>query len=510
MGDIRHGKCCTIRLQGGAFVVTFRHPLLKKVVRKSLKTDQKGVADKYKNSLDELIATPADWANPPSRYLALVRQIWKNKRFNFVSNFGKKSEVSVPSEGLPGLDAADLDKAEFWENSSDPNAPLVAALLIQCNSLSKEVERLRENEAKMLATIEEQTQTAHKLEQEKAELTRERNHWKGRKLSRKECGTLDQEKTKYLAYFKQRKLDPEYIKDVVIAVDKFVRQFGPTMNVADVDEHKVSEWLQLYRSPKGTPISERRRKFLRTVVLKFLSTITNRSFDREAVAKVTSHSIRREQKEIIWLERLDAERLVKTMYALNGDYWGDLARIQLDQGWRPEELIMLRTDLASDRTITLDVVEGEAPKTGKRSIQVPISARVAVRRRMTAGTAVLFPRVGLTEKARKPKLPRSGPLHREMWYPRSFDKVYLSLLREASTSSGISATIDCRTLRRTFGSLQLRGGKKEHEVAALMGDLVDTVRRHYARILAEEVSTELAAMLEEPVPRCEASTVTAS
>jgi hypothetical protein len=38
-----------------------------------------------------------------------------------------------------------------------------------------------------------------------------------------------------------------------------------------------------------------------------------------------------------------------------------------------------------------------------------------------------------------------------------------------------------------------RKSARDIEVAALMGDLVETVRRHYARILAEEVSTELKA-----------------
>jgi hypothetical protein len=81
-----------------------------------------------------------------------------------------------------------------------------------------------------------------------------------------------------------------------------------------------------------------------------------------------------------------------------------------------------------------------------------------------------------------------------MWEPTVFDKTYLALLRTAAEDKSVELkkSIDCRTLRRTFGSLQLRAGKKEHEVAALMGDRVDTVRRHYARVLAEEVPIELA------------------
>jgi len=295
-----------------------------------------------------------------------------------------------------------------------------------------------------------------------------------------------------------------------LVIERFVKEFGAMMNVADVDPHKVNEWLQLYKQADGSSISEMRRKFVRTAVLKFLTTITRDAFDRKAVAVVSAHSIKREQKEIIWLERLDAERLVKHVYELHGDYWGDMARIQLDLGWRPEELIMLRTELASERVVTLDVVEGDAPKTGKRSVQVPKSAKVAARRRLQNGSPVLFPRTGLKEKARRPKLTRDGPIHATMWYPSSFDKIYLTLLRSAAEAAGILKHIDCRILRRTFGSLQLRDGKKEHEVASLMGDRVETIRRHYARILAEEVSTELAPMVDEKQKAVEIKTETAT
>jgi integrase len=106
----------------------------------------------------------------------------------------------------------------------------------------------------------------------------------------------------------------------------------------------------------------------------------------------------------------------------------------------------------------------------------------------------MFPRRGLIDKARKPKLSRVGPIHEVMWYPTSFDQIYLQLLRDAAEAVGIRKTIDCRILRRTFGSLQLRGGKRDVEVAALMGDRPETIRRHYARILAEEVTVELAPM----------------
>jgi len=46
------------------------------------------------------------------------------------------------------------------------------------------------------------------------------------------------------------------------------------------------------------------------------------------------------------------------------------------------------------------------------------------------------------------------------------------------------------SLRRTFGSLLIRSGKTEVEVAAAMGNSPEMVRKHYARILGEEVTID--------------------
>ena len=46
------------------------------------------------------------------------------------------------------------------------------------------------------------------------------------------------------------------------------------------------------------------------------------------------------------------------------------------------------------------------------------------------------------------------------------------------------------SLRRTFGSLLIRAGKSEEEVAAAMGNTPDMVRKHYGRILGSEVDID--------------------
>ena len=50
--------------------------------------------------------------------------------------------------------------------------------------------------------------------------------------------------------------------------------------------------------------------------------------------------------------------------------------------------------------------------------------------------------------------------------------------------------MDALSLRRTFGSLLIRSGKTEVEVAAAMGNSPEIVRKHYARILGGEVDID--------------------
>jgi hypothetical protein len=54
--------------------------------------------------------------------------------------------------------------------------------------------------------------------------------------------------------------------------------------------------------------------------------------------------------------------------------------------------------------------------------------------------------------------------------------------------------VDCRTGRRTCGSLLLRAKKSIEQVASILGDRAETVREHYAKILSREVDPSAAAL----------------
>jgi hypothetical protein len=50
--------------------------------------------------------------------------------------------------------------------------------------------------------------------------------------------------------------------------------------------------------------------------------------------------------------------------------------------------------------------------------------------------------------------------------------------------------MNAKSLRRTFGSLLIRSGATEAQVAAAMGNTPSVVRAHYARILGGEVDVD--------------------
>ena len=51
--------------------------------------------------------------------------------------------------------------------------------------------------------------------------------------------------------------------------------------------------------------------------------------------------------------------------------------------------------------------------------------------------------------------------------------------------------MNCKSTRRTYGSLQLRNGKTFAEVAALMGNSIKMVEQHYARMKSSEIKSNL-------------------
>ena len=136
-------------------------------------------------------------------------------------------------------------------------------------------------------------------------------------------------------------------------LQRFLDEIGPNRKANNVDEREISRYVQTVRRSKwiaengsrkrvdGGPMGEKRRSEIRTTICSFMVEATKGAFCREEVGKIKSHTVARERKEIVWLEKEEARRLARKMNELFGAYWGDMAEIQLGMGWRPSELAII-------------------------------------------------------------------------------------------------------------------------------------------------------------------------
>lgn len=271
---------------------------------------------------------------------------------------------------------------------------------------------------------------------------------------------------------------------------------GADRKSSDFDEIDIDRYVRRLRKrpraeqKQGDPISEVRRKEVRAYVCLFMESATRGAFDRKAVKTIKEKDIRREWGSIVWLERGEAENLVGEIYNRVGEYWGDLTRLQLDMGWRAEELLILQKRFVSNEVIQLESVVTASGamlgKTGGRSVRIPRTSRDAIQRRMEADGDLLFPHMGRNHRRKKQEFPLSG-----MWSPDWFNRRYRVILTASAKNVGIIKPMGCRILRRTFGSLQLRADKSPYQVSVLMGNSEKIVREHYAALFAEEIDIDL-------------------
>lgn len=521
----RHGN-----LERGAFVVTFRDPRHwqnpldptkgRKVVRRSLKTRERGFAEKCKAALDQIIQDRSLWGTPPEDCPAVVREIWLGAAEDVEVGHGDATYRVAPAPEVERDFTLELDLEKL-----DPTGHGLTFRVGQGRKLGEEhihktvgdykdadkalsfaiAHRLALKELAEVRKASEATQAElEALKTENKALRHKLRLYSKRAEKAAKVGTLQEELDKYLAHNDQRKVTHKRKGILRSTLTRFVEDVGPNRRADDLTEADVSQYVEAYRQRDDRPIGEERRKEIRAHVCTFLETATHHTFTRRAVKRISSHAVARERKPIVWLEEAEAQRLIKEMYALHGNYWGDAALVQLRMGWRPSELTLLQTEHSSKDSIHLvAVVDPEtgvvSAKTGQRSLPVPKAAQPAVKRRLREAVGgLLFPAIRHAkgrgkEKGRKSR--RTGLLA-SAWSEDHFFKQFTSKLREAAAKAGINKPVDGRTLRRTFGSLLLRDGRNKRtvaEVAAAMGNQPKVVARHYARIEASEIDLNLAA-----------------
>lgn len=454
-------KALQKKFEDRLWVVRFRHPLSQKVMRISLGPDQH-IADGKLTLLNRVFLDSTKWAAPdlPKDLL----DAWN----------GAKAGVRVNPHGIV-VDGVAIPVS----------AGSTAAMMSVIERLTGELAQARAEATSYRKQLE--SVLGRKVRVGPAPILRE---------------ALDLYKTRYLGR------DADHTKTVIYDLERFVKDFGASTAIDDIEgkEKKIEGWLSglsiTRRDAAGNeitrPISSGRRLQIRGNVLKFLND-NGAHIVRKEIARPKRKDIRSERGGIRWLEKKEAEALAaalvwtkptakKKKHAPNPvapkdqHYWSDLFRIQCGTGLRPDELITLHKNNFSDglTKLTLAPLDGLSLKQGSRVIALPEQVQAIVRKRLKGNASgILFPH------------PDTGAA----WVnPKAYNKRYREALRASATKAGIDTLVDCRTGRRTCGSILIRKGMTITQVAALLGDRESTVKEHYASLLPSEVDPSAAAL----------------
>ncbi|MCB9893323.1 MAG: hypothetical protein H6839_02620 [Planctomycetes bacterium] len=500
----------------GVFEVTFRDPRRwqdpkdpsrgRKVVRKSLRTNDLGLAQKYKADLERLINDRNLWKVPPDDMPLVVREIWLGARAE-VEVSTKHGEVRLPwsSEvkrptalkvNAPDDFTAVADDDGEWPGLVEfelpyPEAAKTLTVAEAYRLAVAEIEDLRK-------AYERQAFELRDLKEEKAALEVKLRRYNKRAAKAAKVGTLAEEAEKYLKDYYTRKVSKKRHGIMRSTINRFVEDMGRDRKADDISEADVTKYVQSYHAADGKAITEERRHAIRLAVCTFMETVTDGVFDRKRVKRVSTHSVERERRTPVYLEPAEAAALLKKMEELHGRYWHDFAAIQLHMGWRPTEVALLQKSNVTKTHIELMPVKDENlgtwhAKTGRRVVQIHDDVAGVVKRRMKQSDGLLlfpFPRTKSSKgKLNKRRTDAKGLLE-EAWDPDVLSKQYLPKLRGAAKAAKLQKKVDSRTLRRTFGSLAIRSGVSVEAVATIMGNRPQIVRKHYARLLPDEVSLD--------------------
>jgi integrase len=210
-----------------------------------------------------------------------------------------------------------------------------------------------------------------------------------------------------------------------------------------------------------------RRFQVRQWLLKFLID-GGAGLDRDKIPCPTKKDIERDRQPIHWLS-LEQARLVASFLE---SFWQDAFKFQVFSGLRPCELITLRRmNFEPDFSYFKLSKFGEYTlKNGPRDLVVDDARIVELLQRRFAQHDVLFP---------------------GKWTcAEGFADTYRKKLKAAGEKAGVPWKVDCVTGRRTAASLWARAGISMAEIAARLGDDIETVTTHYAKIGSGEVRTK--------------------
>jgi integrase len=480
------------------FHLSFKHPLLRHLpesrqrVKRSIETTDGVTAKDLAAKLSEILRNPDVWHKLPAGTPKILERLWSQPYF--------EEEVSRFTE------------PEKWYIHRTPGAKSM---------------RIHEHE-KLTKKLHERNVT---LETDNAVL-----HAKlaGREALLRKLGQSTDYKPKLLIQaIKDFLSDDKKLsgiktgvrekKRIRIWLDRFGRNMPVGAMVHEVQPESVIEHLAECECGKfATKRSPQKPKHytverIGQKICAMLSHQTGGLFRKAPVVQWMRHQLENDKKPpVYWLDQNDIDKLLASLNKLYPQCWAWIAALQWAGGFRPEELMSLQTKNIIEgpeetRILVTEIVDGTTvlwkPKT-KRSygkVHIPKFSLKALQNLANAGGFLLFPNDdkvhgGTATKwnlqiRRKREHPNGMSRYSEfqkankMWSPAAFTEQYRIRLRAAAKDAKLDwKRVDSRTLRRSCGKRVLLATNYNLEhTAAILRDLPQTVRAHYADLLPEDV-----------------------
>lgn len=463
--------------------LSFKHPLLKgKQVKRSSKTTDGAQAEKFAIELSSILRNPNLWRKLPPESSESVRAIWNGDIID--ETLLASLEKSRP-RGFYG----DFYKSD-WTKLKDHEEVIEAA-----KKILEENTRLYETNAVLEAKVDNLTALLKKMGFEAmkdyAPKLLSQAYEDFLSNDKAKCGTNagDRKKATWRAWF-----------------SRFSSAQPAGTLVHEITGQHVIEHLASFRSGK---LKEQKQKptdgTVKEVAKSLCAMLEHQSSGafrkapvKDWIKKHLNSDNGDEHESPYWLDQKDVEGLLNHL----PKFWRDVARIQWEGGFRPEELAHLRCEnISLNGDVRIDVtalkVEGKLvwkPKTRQSYGKVHIreEARKTLEQLARSRTFLLFPNDPAVHGGPKPRWKEDEAMEARLnlWRMPSWNEQFVDALRAAAEAAGLDKDkVDGRTLRRSCGKRVLIESNYNLELtAAILRDLPDTVRKHYARLLPEDVT----------------------
>ncbi|HEY3320851.1 MAG TPA: hypothetical protein VGP72_10340 [Planctomycetota bacterium] len=467
---------------GAPIQISFKHPLReRKQVKQSLRTTDAATAEKMAIQLSGILADPAAWSQLPGDTAPILKAIWEGDAVDQILQ-----------------ETAAAAKQGAFAGRLQVNGETVVAVPVQAAAdQGDEVRRLREALAAAEAKVCNLTGLLKKLGWSSSHdyspklLSVAIEDWLGEDKRKNGTHASDRKKLTYKSWLKKLA--------ATLPESAIVHEITPDV-VINCLADMLAKGLQRETVLKAGRTME-----------SFLTHQTNGIFSKDRVEYwIKKNCNGRTDEEPENPQWLDA-RQVELMLAEMPTFWRRAAMVQWAGGFRAEELANLQREKAyvnGDIRLEVAAIRDEdgglvwRPKTdgGYGKVHLPEFARETMREILAENKDefLLFANDPAQHGGKSPRNQTS----RKLWGGDSWCEQYLAQITAAAKKAnekgakidlGSDASghprLDSRTLRRSAGKrILLDSGYDLKLTAAVLRDAPETVRKHYARILPDDVT----------------------